>query len=173
MTVIWFTGLPGSGKTTLAERVRERLGNRPVLLDSDAVRAALGWDAYGATARDAFYRALAELAALLARQGHDVLVAATAPRRSHRELARSLAPRFVEVFVNTPVAECEARDVKGLYARARRGEAPTLPGVGVPFEEPMMPDVVAHGGHDAAALATIVRLANDAESARTAHVHHR
>jgi adenylylsulfate kinase len=170
MTVVWFTGLSGSGKTTLAERVRVRMGGRPVLLDSDAVRVALGWDSYAATDRDAFYRALAHLAALVARQGHVVLVAATAPRRIHRELARALADRFVEVWVNTPLAECEARDVKGLYARARRGELTALPGVNVAFEEPIIPDVVAYGGNDDAALATIVRLANDAEFARIAHV---
>jgi adenylylsulfate kinase len=166
MTVVWFTGLSGSGKTTLAERVRERLGSHAVLLDSDAVRTALGRDGYTTTDRDAFYRALAQLAALLSRQGHVVLVAATAPRRAHRELARSLVDRFVEVWVNTPLAECEARDVKGLYARARRGEAPALPGVGVRFEEPITPDVVAHGGHDDAAVATIVRLVLRASNTR-------
>ena len=157
--VVWLTGLPQSGKSTLARRVRERIAPRRscVLLDSDDVRAAIGETGYGAGDRDAFYRMLAGLAALLAREGHAVLVAATAPRRAYREAARAAAPDYAEVWVRTPLAECEARDGKGLYARARRGDAPDLPGVGAAYEAPASPDVVADGGHDDAALEAIVR----------------
>jgi adenylylsulfate kinase len=105
---------------------------------------------------------LAGLAALLARDGHIVLVAATAPRRAHRAAARSASPAFAEVWVRTPLADCEARDQKGLYARARRGDAPDLPGMGAAYEPPETPDLVADGGHDAAALASIVRRIEDA-----------
>lgn len=155
--VVWLTGLPQSGKSTLARRVRDRLAPRRacVLLDSDEVRAAVGAGSYGAGDRDAFYRMLAGLAALLARDGHVVLVAATAPRRAHRDAARAAAPAFAEVWVRTPLADCEARDAKGLYARARRGDAPDLPGLGAAYEPPAAPDIVADGGHDAAAASAI------------------
>jgi len=155
--VVWFTGLPASGKSTLAARIRDDLRDA-ILLDSDEVREVLGAGHYARADRDEFYRTLGGLANLLAHQGHVVFVAATAPRRIHREAARALAPRFVEVFVRTPLATCEARDVKGLYARARRGDAPTLPGVGEPYEPPLAPDVIAEGGHDDAAAVAIERL---------------
>jgi len=160
--VVWLTGLPASGKSTLAERVREalvRAGRPCAVLDSDEVRAALGERGYDPAARDAFYRTLGELAAMLAGQGLVVLVPATAHRRAHRTAARAAAPRFVEVWVRTPAAECERRDVKGLYARARAGDAPTLPGVGVAYEPPEAPDVVADGGLDEAAVRRVVELA--------------
>ena len=157
--VVWLTGLPQSGKSTLARRVRDRIAPRRscVLLDSDEVRAAIGADRYGAGDRDAFYRLLAGLAALLAREGHVVLVAATAPRRAYREAARAAAPAYLEVWVKTPLGDCEARDTKGLYARARRGEAPDLPGMGAAYEPPAAPDVVAAGGLDEDAAAAIER----------------
>jgi adenylylsulfate kinase len=162
--IVWFTGLPSSGKTTLARRAQARLAaarRAAVVLDSDELRDALGAPSYAPGDRDRFYRALAALAALLAGQGVVVLVAATAPRREDRDRAREAldrgpAPgRFVEVWVDTPLAECEARDPKGLYAQARRGAADQLPGVGVAYEPPMSPDVTANGGFDDAALAAI------------------
>lgn len=160
--VIWFTGLPASGKTTLAMRVQQALaatGKTAVLLDSDALRPllAVGLE-YGAEDRAAFYRRLGQLAAELARQHLAVLVAATAPLRSHREAARSRAPAFAEVFVDVPREECEARDPKGLYALARAGGAPHLPGAGATYEPPDQPDVIASGGHDDGAIDAIVRL---------------
>lgn len=160
-TVVWFTGLPQSGKSTLAARVRERLvaaRRLCVLLDSDELRTVLGAERYDEAGRDEFYGRLAGLAGLLARQGHVVLVAATAPRQSHRLAARTAVPNYLEIYVRTPLAECQRRDTKGLYARARAGDAPALPGVGVPYEPPYAPDVVADGGHDDDALATIARL---------------
>jgi adenylylsulfate kinase len=158
--VVWFTGLPASGKTTLAERVRGHLSaRRPcILLDSDVVRELLRAEAYDRGGRDDFYRTLGGLAGLLAHQGHVVLVAATAPLRMHRERARTAAPRFVEVWVRASRDECERRDIKGLYARARAGDAPTLPGMGAPYEPPLSPDVTAAGGHDDHAVTTILRL---------------
>jgi adenylylsulfate kinase len=156
--ILWFTGLPASGKSTLAERTRAALvgrGRAAVVLDSDAVRDVLGAESYADGARDDFYRVIADLAGLLADQALIVLVAATAPRRAHRERARTGRRRFLEVWVRTSQADCEARDGKGLYARARAGEITTLPGVGVRFEPPAHPDVVADGGFDAAAVAAI------------------
>ncbi|HSN90369.1 MAG TPA: adenylyl-sulfate kinase [Anaeromyxobacteraceae bacterium] len=161
--VVWLTGLPASGKTALARRLRDRLeaaGRAPVLLDGDEVRAALvpapGHDEAG---RAAFYETLARLAALLARQGRIALVAATAHRRAFRERARALAPRFVEVFVDVPEETCAARDPKGLWARARAGSAPQLPGAGPAYERPERPEVVASGGEDERAVEeTLARL---------------
>jgi adenylylsulfate kinase len=158
--VAWLTGLPGAGKSTLAGRVRARLlaaGVPVVLLDGDEVRRALvPAPGYGAADREAFYQTLGRLAALLASQGQTVLVAATAHRRAHRDLARSLAPRFLEVHVATPPDECEARDAKGLWAAARAGQAPHLPGAGADYEPPRSPEVVARGGHDEAAVEAIL-----------------
>lgn len=162
--VVWFTGLPASGKTTLAHRVKARLdaSGRPALvLDSDELRDALAVTAYDAGPRGAFYRAVAGLAVIVARQGLVALVAATAAKRAARDLARArlggLAP-FYEVWVDTPLAECESRDPKALYAAARRGELPDFPGIGVPFEPPLEPEVCAAGGWDAAALDQILAL---------------
>lgn len=156
---MWLTGLPQSGKSTLARAVRDRVAPRRscVVLESDDVRAVLGAERYGAGERDAFYDILARLAGMLARDGHAVLVAATAPRLAHRAAGRAAAPRFLEVWVATPLAECEARDTKGLYARARRGEAPELPGLGAPYEPPVAPDVTARSGRDEAAIAALAR----------------
>jgi adenylylsulfate kinase len=148
--VVWLTGLPSSGKTTLARAVKRRLDLRNVpccLLDSDEVRDALnprpGYNAHG---REAFYATLAALAALLARQGLVTLVSATAHQRVYRENARALAPRFMEVYVDTPLEECRRRDTKGLYRRAQNGEITDVPGVQVLYEAPTRPAVVAHGG---------------------------
>lgn len=158
--VVWLTGLPASGKTTLAERIRaalERSGRVACVLDGDAVRESIvpkpGHDPAG---RDAFYETLARLAALLARQGVVVLVPATAHRRAHRDRARSLSPRFVEVFVSTPQETCAARDPKGLWAAARSGRLRGLPGADVEYERPIDPDVVASGFDDAFAVEEIV-----------------
>ncbi|HET9991875.1 MAG TPA: adenylyl-sulfate kinase [Kofleriaceae bacterium] len=159
--IVWFTGLPASGKTTLAERLRAQLaehGRTAIVLDGDTMRDVLGVHGYGEADRAAFYRTLGQLAALIANQGVVVLVPATAPQREHRDPARRGDHRFVEVWVDAPLAECEARDFKDLYARAHRGELHDVPGVGVPFEPPEHPDVIARGGLDDAALAALEAL---------------
>ena len=158
--VVWFTGLPSSGKSTLARRVHAHFtatGRASVVLDGDELREVLELRSYGPDDRDRFYRSLAALAALLAHQGIVVLVAATAPKREDRERARAAlnAGTFVEVWVKTPLSECEARDPKGLYARARGDDANELPGVGVAYEPPDAPEVIADGGFDEAAVAAI------------------
>jgi adenylylsulfate kinase len=165
--IVWFTGLPRAGKSTLAARVREALrarGDPCVVLDGDAVRAALvptpGYDLAG---RDAFYATLGRLAALIAAQGMTVLVPATAHRRQYRNDAGARAPAFVEVFVEATAQERAGRDEAGLYVTQATRER--LPGVGVAYEAPERPDVVAHGGHDEAAVAAIVeRLSNGGPS---------
>jgi adenylylsulfate kinase len=159
--VIWLTGLPSSGKSTLARRLLPRLreGGHPVaVLDGDEVREALvPRPGYGAADRDWLYASLAKLAALLARQELVVIVAATANRRAYREQARALAPRFIEVYLEVAADVCRARDAKGLYARSARGAAPDLPGAGAEYEPPAAPEVVARGGEDGAAVEEILR----------------
>jgi adenylylsulfate kinase len=146
-----------------------------VLLDGDEVRQALDMHDYDPASRTAFYSSLAKLAAMIARQGTIAVVAATAPSQTHRSLARELAPRFVEVHVDTPLAECARRDTKGLYAGARRRALADVPGAGTVYEPPMHPDVVAHGGHDESAVAAIVQFIEPRR--RTSHTariaHHR
>lgn len=157
--VVWFTGLPSSGKSTLAQRVRARLRDArraAAVLDGDELRALVPSLLFDDESRARFYEVVAQLAALLARQGLIVLVPATAHRRSLRARARELAPRFVEVHVTTPLEVCERRDPKGLYAGARRGDVLHLPGVGEPYEAPDAPDVVATGGLDDAAVDEIL-----------------
>jgi adenylylsulfate kinase len=155
--VVWFTGLPSSGKTTLARAVRDRLrerGRSCLLFDGDEVRAQLAPPpGYDEKARDAFYHTLANLAALCARQGTPVLVAATAHRRQFRQRARAAAPAFLEVFVAATVEECRRRDAKGLWANP----PPDFPGPDV-YQPPRDAAVVAAGGHDVAARDRIVEL---------------
>lgn len=156
--VCWLTGLPQSGKSTLARRLEAALpaAARCVRLDSDELREALGAEGYEPADRAELYATLTALAALLARGGHVVVVAATAPSQSTRTRARELAPRFLEVWVRTSLTDCMARDRKGLYQRAREGLAPHLPGVGARYEEPTAAEVIADGGHDERALAELV-----------------
>jgi adenylylsulfate kinase len=159
--VVWIDGLPSAGKSTLAGHLAARLrrdGWPVLLLDGDQVRRALvpppGFDR---ESRSAFYGALARLAALAAGQGLVAVVAATSNLRAHVEEARRQWPGLVEVFVDVSLEACERRDAKGLYAKARRGEAPALPGLLEPFERPEAPAVVATGGEDGAAIEEVLR----------------
>jgi adenylylsulfate kinase len=159
--VVWFTGLPSSGKSTLARGVQTYLRERgalPCLLDGDVLRQLLSpLLGYSHHERDAYYEALAGLAAELASQGLTVLVAATAHRRAYRRRARQLAPRFVEVWVTTPLADCQARDDKGLYAAAAAGHG-NLPGIGQPYESPEHAEIRATGGRDAQATERLLAM---------------
>jgi adenylylsulfate kinase len=137
--VAWFTGLPSSGKTTLAHAVAGELRLRDihaVVLDSDELRVLLPQLGYDEASRNHFYGLLARLAALIARQGHVVLVPATAHRRAYRDAARGLAPAFLEIFIDTPIEECRRRDTKGLYAN----KVANAPGAGVEYERPPAAD---------------------------------
>lgn len=146
---VWLTGRPAAGKTTLARALKELAADRGVALvhlESDSLRRILTPEAtYEPEEREGFYEIVADLAALLTEQGFPVVVDATAPRRAHRDRARNRIPQFLEAFVDTPAEVCERRDPKGLYAAARQGHAPHLPGAGEPYEEPVRPDVVVSG----------------------------
>ena len=146
---VWLTGPPASGKSTIARALAEALrarGVRAAVLESDALRAILTPEpTYEPGERDRFYAEVAAIAALLVEQGIPVIVDATAPRRAHRERLRRSVPDFLEVLVATPPEICERRDPKGLYARARVGDAPHLPGATEGYEAPESPDVVVSG----------------------------
>jgi adenylyl-sulfate kinase len=147
--VVWITGLPASGKSSLATTLEERivrLGVAAYLLDGDNLRHGINSDlGYDAASRSENVRRAAEVARLLADSGAIAVVSLISPYAADRAAARAIAERdglaFLEVFVDTPLAECERRDPKGLYARARRGELECFTGVGDPYEPPAAPDV--------------------------------
>jgi bifunctional enzyme CysN/CysC len=140
--VLWFTGLSGAGKSTIANLVEKRLfalGRHSVLLDGDNIRHGLNRDlGFTDTDRVENIRRVAEVSRLMADAGLIVLVSFISPFRSERRMARDLLPpgEFLEVFVDTPLAVAEQRDVKGLYKKARRGEIPHFTGISSPYEEP-------------------------------------
>ncbi|HUK05593.1 MAG TPA: adenylyl-sulfate kinase [Burkholderiales bacterium] len=147
---VWLTGLSGSGKSAIARALLGRLRERGLdcaLLESDVMRTQLTPHArYDARERDFFYAALAQLAAFSAAQGRPAIVDATANRRAYRDAARARIGRFAEVYVDTPLEVCEARDPKGLYRDARAGRSATLPGLQAEFEVPAAPELTVHGG---------------------------
>ena len=142
---VWFTGLSGSGKSTLSLAVYDQLsasGHRVQLLDGDEVRLYLSRDlGFSKQDRDENIRRIGYVAELLTKNGVITLVSAISPYRSARDSVRARIPNFLEVYVNAPVEECERRDVKGLYKRARAGEIKTFTGISDPYEHPLSPDV--------------------------------
>jgi adenylylsulfate kinase len=143
--VIWFTGLSGSGKTTIAHQVEEKLlasGVAVEILDGDVVRENLSRGlGFSKEDRDINIRRIAFVAHLLQRNGVFVITAAISPYRAIREEARSMIKDFVEVYAEAPLEVCEQRDVKGLYAKARAGEIKGFTGIDDPYEPPPGPEV--------------------------------
>jgi bifunctional enzyme CysN/CysC len=154
---LWFTGLSGAGKSTIANLVERRLhadGFHTILLDGDNIRHGLNRD-LGFTDSDRVenIRRVAEVAKLMLEAGLIVLVSFISPFRAEREMARALfnEGEFMEVFVDAPLEVCEERDVKGLYARARAGQIANFTGIGSPYEPPENPEVHLHSGTESAA----------------------
>ncbi len=145
---VWFTGLSGSGKTTLAVAVKQALSERGVaayVLDGDVIREGLNADlGFSPEDRSENIRRIGEVCALFCDAGMVVLSAFISPYRADRDRVRALHPlgRFSEVHVATPLEVCEQRDVKGLYAKARRGEIPEFSGISAPYEPPASPELV-------------------------------
>ncbi len=146
--ILWFTGLSGAGKSTLANAVEHELNQRGLasyVLDGDNIRHGLNKGlGFGEEDRKENIRRIGEVAKLFVDAGVIVLTAFISPYRSDRELARSLvaAGEFIEVYVQCPLEECERRDVKGLYQKARRGEIGQFTGISAPYEEPDQPELV-------------------------------
>jgi adenylyl-sulfate kinase len=145
---LWLTGLPSSGKTTISRLVEHQLrarGLRVEVLDGDEVRQHLSPQlGFSREERDLHIRRIAYVAQLLVRNGVIVIVAAISPYRETRQYARDLIGRFVEVYVKCPLQVCIARDVKGLYKKALRGEIANFTGISDPYEEPTAPELVIH-----------------------------
>ena len=150
--VIWFTGLPCSGKTTLSIAVAQQLtaAGWPILrLDGDDLRRGINSDlGFSAADRQENVRRTAEIARLVCGNGINCIVALVSPIEADREMARSIigANRFFEIYLSTPLQICEARDVKGMYQRARTGDLPQFTGVSAPYERPKNPSLAIDTG---------------------------
>lgn len=147
--VLWFTGLSGSGKSTIANSVEQRLVNsysaHTYLLDGDIIRGGLNMDlGFTLSDRSENIRRIGELVKLMADAGLIVLTAFISPLRADRDRNRRLLEpyNFLEIFVDCPLKECEARDAKGLYKKARSGEIADFTGVSSPYEAPIHPDLI-------------------------------
>jgi adenylylsulfate kinase len=141
--VLWFTGLSGSGKSTIAAHVVEELRRGGVAveyLDGDALREIFP-TGFTRPERDQHIRRVGYMASRLEHHGVTVVASLVSPYRESRDFARGLCRRFVEIYVATPLEECERRDVKGLYARARRGEITNFTGIDDPYEPPVRPEI--------------------------------
>jgi adenylylsulfate kinase len=142
--VLWFTGLSGSGKSTIATRVRAELESRGVeveLIDGDALREVFPNTGFTRAEREEHLRRTGYMASRLAAHGVTVVASLVSPYRESRDFIRKLCREFVEIYVATPLEECERRDVKGLYARARRGELRNFTGIDDPYEPPENPEL--------------------------------
>jgi adenylylsulfate kinase len=146
---MWITGLPASGKSMIAAKLAAQLNARGIdvaVLESDELRKIFTpRPRYDAEERDLFYRQMVYVGLLLTRHGVPVIFDATANRRAYRDYARQQISKFVEVYVVCPLATCMARDPKGIYRRAREGQAQTVPGLQETYERPEKPEVVVQG----------------------------
>jgi adenylylsulfate kinase len=142
--VIWFTGLSGSGKSTIAHHLHDQLlhrGWKCEHLDGDTIRNIFPSTGFSRADRDAHVRRVGYLASRLESHGIFVIASLISPYADSRDFVRGLCKNFIEVHVSTPLVECERRDVKGLYARARRGEIKNFTGLDDPYEAPNHPEL--------------------------------
>jgi adenylylsulfate kinase len=142
--VLWFTGLSGSGKSTIAEKVvaeLRKLGADVEYLDGDMMRGIFPNTGFTKDARNEHVRRVGYLAGMLEKHGVIVVASFISPYREGRMVVRKLCRNFVEIHVSTPLAECERRDPKGLYRKARRGEIGNFTGISDPYEPPKNPEL--------------------------------
>jgi adenylylsulfate kinase len=146
--VLWFTGLSGAGKSTLANAVEKRLyekGLRTYLLDGDNIRHGINQDlGFNSGDRKENIRRIGEISKLFVDAGMILITAFISPYREDRNLARSILEdeEFIEVYIKCPLEECEKRDPKGLYKKAKNGEIPEFTGISSPYEEPISPEII-------------------------------
>lgn len=146
--VLWFTGLSGSGKSTVADALNSKLfseGRLSYILDGDNVRQGLNKDlSFSSEDRTENIRRISEVAKLISETGTIVLTAFISPFRLDRAAAREIigTDNFIEVYIDTPIEICEARDVKGLYKKARAGQIPSFTGISSPYEAPEKPEII-------------------------------
>jgi len=149
---VWITGLPASGKSTVVASLIAQLavrGKDVAVLESDALRKIFTpQPRYDEEERDAFYRQMVYVGVVLTQHGVPVIFDATANRRLYRDRARQQIPKFLEVYVDCPLATCIARDPKGIYREAREGTASAVPGLQAPYEAPQEPELVVHGDRE-------------------------
>jgi len=154
---VWITGLPGSGKSTIARSLRDRLATLGIdvaVLESDELRKELAPQlGYGEAGRDSFYGQMFFLGTMMAKHGIPVIFDATANRRAWRDEARRSIPNFIEVYVDTPLQLCMSRDPKGIYRQALNGGASNVPGVQAAYEPPERPEVVVDWAESAGGAA--------------------
>lgn len=149
-SVIWFTGLSGSGKSSISERVTEALrrsGLKVEHLDGDSVRAIFPSTGFTRPERHEHLRRVGFLASRMETQGVFVVASFISPYQDSRDAVRAMCRSFIEVYVSTPLDECERRDTKGLYARARRGEIANFTGINDPYEPPPGAELVIDTTH--------------------------
>jgi len=145
--ILWFTGLSGSGKSTIANALEEQLyhnKNFTYLLDGDNIRHGLNADlGFDEASRIENIRRIGEVSKLFVESGLMVLSAFISPFQKDREMVRALVDKdeFIEIFIDTPLAICESRDPKGLYQKARAGEIPNFTGISSPYEAPAHPEI--------------------------------
>ncbi len=146
--ILWFTGLSGSGKTTITKALEPELkarGCKVEILDGDVVRTNLSKGlGFSQEDRDTNIRRIGFVAHLLSRNGVAAMTAAISPYRAIRDEIRAMEPNFVEVYITAPLEVCEGRDVKGLYAKARAGEIKGFTGIDDPYEEPLNPEIICY-----------------------------
>ena len=142
--VIWFTGLSGAGKSTISEKVYQILKDRGIKvehLDGDRVRQIFPKTGFSKEERNRHVKRVGFLASMLEKNGVTVIASFISPYRESREFVRKMCRNFIEVYVATPLEVCEQRDVKGLYAKARRGEIKQFTGIDDPYEAPENPEI--------------------------------
>jgi adenylylsulfate kinase len=150
--ILWFTGLSGAGKTTISKALEPELrarGCKVEILDGDIIRTHLSKGlTFSKEDRDTNIRRIGFVAHLLSRNGVVVITAAISPYRALREEIRAMEPNFVEIYIKASLETCEARDVKGLYAKARAGEIKGFTGIDDPYEEPLNPEIICSTGEE-------------------------